>query len=281
MTIQFKSRNSSHSHSSTPLRSITLMPPISHARVASLAKRKSTGWFLRWSAPLILFAIGVSALGYCAYVVLDARNSQNDQSHQFDKALRDAHDSAAANLAGNVANLNDLPATTPLMPAFVEADGLVNATGAPSKVSDAGANANLPLGRIEISSLGLTAMIQEGTGRQTLQRGVGHITGTALLGASGNVGLAGHRDTFFRKLRNIHEGDEITLTTLNGASLYRVDLISIVEPQDSAVLRDSGENLLTLVTCYPFSYVGPSPKRFIVRARQIPPTTPATVTAIQ
>ncbi len=276
MNIQFKSRNSSHSHSSTPLRSIRLMPAISPIQSASLAKRTSSGWFLRWSAPLILFAVGIAALGYCGYVVLDARNSQNDQSRQFDQALLAVHDSTAANLAGNVAQVNDLPATTPLMPAFAEADGAFNATGDPSRVSAAGANANLPLGRIEISSLGLTAMIQEGTGRQTLQRGVGHITGTALLGASGNVGLAGHRDTFFRKLRNIHEGDEITLTTLNGASLYRVDLISIVEPQDSAVLRDSGENLLTLVTCYPFSYVGPSPKRFIVRARQIPPTTPTT-----
>ena len=275
MTVRFQSRNSSHSHSPTPLRSIARMPPISPIRSASLAKRTSSGWFLRWSAPLILFAVGIGALGYCGYVVLDARNSQNDQSRQFDRALLAAHDSTATELSGNVARVNDLPATTPLMPAFVEADGVTSASNSSAKISAASVNPNLPLGRIEISSLGLTAMIQEGTGRQTLQRGIGHITGTALLGASGNVGLAGHRDTFFRKLRNIHEGDEITLTTLNGASLYRVDLISIVEPQDSAVLRDSGENLLTLVTCYPFSYVGPSPKRFIVRARQIPPTAPA------
>ena len=276
MTVRFQSRNSSHSHSHTPLRTIRLMPPISPTRSPSLTKPTSSGRFLRWTAPLILFTVGVCALGYCGYVVLDARNSQNDQSRKFDQALLAAHDPASANLAGKVTNANDLPATTPLMPAFAEPDGATSADNASSKVSAASANANLPLGRIEISSLGLTAMIQEGTGRQTLQRGVGHITGTALLGASGNVGLAGHRDTFFRKLRKIHEGDEITLTTLNGASLYRVDLISIVEPQDSAVLRDSGENLLTLVTCYPFSYVGPSPKRFIVRARQIPPPTPST-----
>jgi sortase A len=70
-------------------------------------------------------------------------------------------------------------------------------------------------------------------------------------------------------LRNIHEGDEIKLTTLTGLFLYRVDLISIVEPQDSQVLRNSGADILTLVTCYPFSFIGPAPKRFIVRARQI------------
>ena len=119
-------------------------------------------------------------------------------------------------------------------------------------------------------------MIQEGTARQTLQRGVGHIQGTSLPGQSGNVGLAGHRDTFFRKLRNIHQGDEIKVSTLTGVFWYRVDLISIVEPQDSQVLRDPGD-ILTLVTCYPFGFIGPAPKRFIVRARNVsPPHTPGT-----
>ena len=116
-------------------------------------------------------------------------------------------------------------------------------------------------------------MIQEGTSDRTLQRGVGHITGTALLGKSGNVGLAAHRDTFFRKLRDIQAGDDIKLTTLTGSVLYRVELISIVEPEDSRVLSNSGENVLTLVTCYPFSYIGPAPKRFIVRAKQISSTS--------
>jgi sortase A len=152
---------------------------------------------------------------------------------------------------------------SPEMPAFAES-GVRSAT-----IDSQIAAGNIPLGRIEIASIGLTAMIQEGTSNRTLQRGVGHITGTALLGKSGNVGLAGHRDTFFRKLRDIQAGDDIKLTTLTGSVLYRVDLISIVEPEDSRVLSDSGKNILTLVTCYPFSYIGPAPKRFIVRARQI------------
>jgi sortase A len=232
-----------------------------------------SGWFLRWSAPLLLFVVGISALGYCGYVVLDARFSQSAESRQFDAALLAAHAVSAAELNARPAGVNDLAATTPLMPVFTESDGA-------AKTSVAIAAENLPLGRIEIASVGLTAMIEEGTGRQTLQRGVGHIPGTSLLGQSGNIGLAGHRDTFFRKLRNIHEGDEITLTTLAGTFVYRVDLISIVEPKDSEVLRDSGENLLTMVTCYPFSYVGPSPKRFIVRARQVK-TASAVTTAIQ
>jgi sortase A len=194
--------------------------------------------------------------------VLDAHYAQNDQSRQFDQALLAAHNSAGA---------ADSAATAPLMPVFLDANASAQRN---SSRQTATLPAGGPLGRIEIASIGLTAMIQEGTGRQTLQRGVGHIVGTSLLGASGNIGLAGHRDTFFRQLRNIHEGAEITLTTLTGSFLYRVDQISIVEPEDSQVLRDSGENLLTLVTCYPFSYVGPSPKRFIVRAHQVPSAAP-------
>jgi LPXTG-site transpeptidase (sortase) family protein len=240
-------------------------------------------WFVRWSAPLLLFFVGVSALGYCGYVMLDAHYSQSDQARKFDQALLQAHVGAAADLNAHAAGVADFAATSPLMPTFVESNGLANVNGASSKDSSANTLSfppDGPLGRIEIASIGLTAMIEEGTGRLTLQRGVGHIIGTSLLGQSGNVGLAGHRDTFFRKLRNIHEGAEITLTTLEGSFLYRVELISIVEPQDSEVLRDSGENLLTLVTCYPFSYVGPSPKRFIVRARQVS-AAPTTATAIQ
>lgn len=208
---------------------------------------------LRWSPPLLLFLAGVSALGYCGYVMAEARISQNEQSREFDQAMRDAHAFAAS----------DAGAAIPAMPAFVEARSATPA------ITAAKSGESIPVGRIEISSIGLTAMIQEGTGYHTLQRGVGHITGTSLPGQSGNTGLAGHRDTFFRKLKNIHEGDEIRMTTLSGSFLYRVDLISIVEPQDSAVLRSSGTDVLTLVTCYPFSFVGPAPKRFVVRASEI------------
>ncbi len=279
MTIRFASRNSSYSHSSTPPRSTSLLSPPSLTRATPLLRSASSansssrrGWFLRWTAPLILFAVGISALAFCGYVILDAHYSQNDQSRQFDQALLAAHDSAATS-----AGVTDSAATAPLMPEFFDPNGAVpgNSSANALPLPPGG-----PLGRIEIASIGLKAMIQEGTGRLTLQRGVGHIVGTSLLGASGNIGLAGHRDTFFRQLRNIHEGAEITLTTLTGSFLYRVDQISIVEPEDSQVLRDSGENLLTLVTCYPFSYVGPSPKRFIVRAHQVP-SAPAPTPAIQ
>jgi len=113
-------------------------------------------------------------------------------------------------------------------------------------------------------------MISEGTDGRTLRRAVGHIPGTPLPGQQGNVVIAGHRDTFFRALDNIHNDDEITLTTLDGTYRYLVDSALVVAPEDTQVLDDSSDTILTLVTCYPFYFVGPAPKRFIVRAHKIP-----------
>jgi sortase A len=126
------------------------------------------------------------------------------------------------------------------------------------------------LGRIEISTIGLDAMILEGTDARTLRRAVGHIPGTPLPGQQGNVAITGHRDTFFRPLLNIRKDDEIRLTTLSGAYRYLVDYIKVVEPGDTEVLDKSDDAILTLVTCYPFYFVGPAPKRFIVRAHRVP-----------
>jgi sortase A len=130
--------------------------------------------------------------------------------------------------------------------------------------------AALFLGRIEISTIGLAAMILEGTDTGTFRRAVGHFPCTALPGQQGNVAIAGHRDTFFRALRNIRKDNEITLTTLNGSYRYRVDSTKVVEPENTEVLDDSDEAILTLVTCYPFDFMGSAPKSFVVRAHRIP-----------
>jgi sortase A len=122
------------------------------------------------------------------------------------------------------------------------------------------------IGRLEIPSLHLAAMVREGADAGTLRRAVGHIPGTALPGRNGNVGLAGHRDTFFRALRNIQTNDAIDLQTEHGTYRYVVESTSIVGPRDVRVLASSGGESLTLVTCYPFYYVGSAPKRFIVSA---------------
>jgi sortase A len=122
------------------------------------------------------------------------------------------------------------------------------------------------IGRLEIPRLQLAVMVREGADEGTLSRAVGHIPGTALPGNVGNVGLAGHRDTFFRALRNIRADDTITLETTDGTYRYLVKSTKIVTPRDISVLNASGGETLTLVTCYPFYYVGSAPKRFIVRA---------------
>jgi sortase A len=125
------------------------------------------------------------------------------------------------------------------------------------------------IGRLVIPRLELSVMVREGADERTLSRAVGHIPGTALPGKLGNVGLAGHRDTFFRALGNIREDDAIEFETTRGTYRYVVKSTKIVGPRDVSVLAASGGENLTLVTCYPFYYVGSAPKRFIVHATQV------------
>ena len=188
--------------------------------------------FFRWGRN-IFFALGILALSYVCYARLDAQRYQTEQAQRFEHELKEAPIARAARLASPVRE-------------------------------------GAPLGRIEINRVGLTAMVQEGVDEVTLRRAVGHIPGTPLPGQSGNVGLAGHRDSFFRELRQIRLDDEITLATLNGTHRYRVETTSVVAPEETEVLVDTGYDRLTLVTCYPFNFVGSAPKRFIVSARKIP-----------
>ena len=122
------------------------------------------------------------------------------------------------------------------------------------------------IGRVEIPRLGLSAVIEQGDDTSTLRDAVGHIPGTSLPGESGNIGLAAHRDSFFRGLSKVKEGDQIVLTTFEGTFSYRVASLGIVQPKQTSVLRPLGVNSLTLVTCYPFHFIGPAPDRYIVTA---------------
>lgn len=140
----------------------------------------------------------------------------------------------------------------------------VNGEAAPRAL----ANGDL-LGRLVIPRLNLRAMVREGAGEDTLEVALGHIPGTAFPGQSGNVGVAGHRDTLFRALRKIARNDRIQFQTLAGSYVYEVESTAIVAPQNVAVLAAGKHPELTLVTCYPFYYVGPAPDRFIVKARLV------------
>jgi len=130
------------------------------------------------------------------------------------------------------------------------------------------------IGRMEVSRLDVSVVVVEGTSSKSLRRAVGHIAGTALPGQPGNVGIAGHRDTFFRPLRNIQRDDVITLTTSKGEYRYRVVSTKVVSPDNVAVLDSDQDEVLTLVTCYPFYFVGPAPDRFIVRAARMATSSP-------
>jgi sortase A len=192
----------------------------------------------RWVAPILL-ACGVVSLGFAVYVVIDARVYQSSEWKRFDRARQDAAALSAA--AG---------ATTP------------SAVAVPVPTDGAS------IGEIQISRLGLRAMISQGESAPILRRSVGHLSGTALPGEVGNVVLAGHRDTFFRPLSGVRAGDSIVLTTRDGEFEYLVESTSIVTPSAVEVLEPTGGSTLTLITCYPFSYIGAAPNRFIVRARQ-------------
>jgi sortase A len=125
------------------------------------------------------------------------------------------------------------------------------------------------LGQIRIARLGLKAAISEGERASILRRGVGHLPDSAWIGQGGNVALAGHRDTVFRSLRRILPGDVIEIATAERSVLYRVNKTSVVSPDDLTVLQPSNGSTLTLITCYPFSFFGSAPDRFIVRAQEI------------
>ena len=126
------------------------------------------------------------------------------------------------------------------------------------------------VGKIEIPRLNISAIVREGVGGRTLNLAAGHIPHTALPGQTGNVGVAAHRDSLFRNLRNVRLDDRITLTTLDAEYVYRVVALKIVQPTDVSVLDPLPDaKTLTLVTCYPFYFVGNAPKRFIVRALQV------------
>jgi sortase A len=124
------------------------------------------------------------------------------------------------------------------------------------------------VGEIEIPRLTLKAVILHGNSSVILRRGVAHLPETAMPGELGNVVLAAHRDTFFRSLRGIRPGDVIRLRANVGTIEYTVESMQVVSPTDVQVLEPSNSRSLTLITCFPFEYVGPAPNRFIVRAEQ-------------
>ena len=124
---------------------------------------------------------------------------------------------------------------------------------------------NLPLAILSIAKLNLKVPVYNGTDEINLNRGAGRIKGTAMVGSSGNLGIAGHRDGFFRVLKDVEIGDSMNMLTYKGNSEFVVTSITIVDPSDVSVLAPTDDSTITLVTCYPFYFVGHAPKRYIVK----------------
>jgi sortase A len=177
-----------------------------------------------------LFAVAAVLLGYCGFVWAEGWVFQHREQARFEQLVHAGASPAAVPAVGR--------------------DGLI--------------------GRIEVPRLQVSVVVIEGTGWAVLRHAAGHIAGTALPGEPGNVGISAHRDTFFRPLRNIRANDEVTVRTLRGEYRYRVVSTKIVDPEDVAVLKPGSGETLTLVTCYPFYFVGAAPQRFIVRAERVP-----------
>jgi sortase A len=123
------------------------------------------------------------------------------------------------------------------------------------------------IGKLEIPSIQLSVMLREGVDAASLRKAAGHLPSSALPGDSGNFVLLGHRDTFFRPLRGIAQGDTIRVRSLRQVFTYTVDSIRIESPELSWAVQDTSAPVLTLITCFPFDYVGPAPRRFVVQAR--------------
>lgn len=190
---------------------------------------------LRWTSQVLLWA-GCLALGFCALVYVDAEFYQMYFGWRFDY----------------LPSLRGVTKPTPPQPEL--------------RVF---AREGSPLSRLEIPRLAISMMVAEGIKPHTLARAAGHIPGTAFPDELGNVGIAGHRDTFFRKLSEVRRDDVITLTTPLDSYRYAVEWTRVVTPSDIEVLQPTSSSVLTLVTCYPFTYLGPAPQRFIVRARRL------------
>ena len=196
---------------------------------------------LRWAERLLIL-VGIGCLGYFLYTYAEASLYQAFEDRELDKILNDATVAGTSGTARE--EVGPAPETVP------------RRTLAPGST----------VGRIEIPRLGVSAVIRAGSDARTLRLAVGYIPGTGLPGDRGNFGLAGHRDTFFRRLRDINPDDEIRIVTADGVFRYYVQRTSIVTPDDVWVLDPTNYPALTLVTCYPFNYIGSAPKRFIVRA---------------
>jgi sortase A len=225
---------------------------------------------LRWFEYLLLIA-GLAAIDYTIWINVESGVYQVYDEWKFERALH----GESPSLARFIVDESGLRRVLGLGRAAERPEGENPVAGlqkpSPESTPHRYKKEEL-IGRIVIPRLDLSASIREGDDEGTLRHAVGHIPATAFPGNPGNVALAAHRDTIFRPLRNIRKNDRIIVSTLEGTYEYLVQSTRIVAPSDVSVLQASASKELTLVTCYPFYYVGSAPRRFIVQATQVAAT---------
>jgi LPXTG-site transpeptidase (sortase) family protein len=199
---------------------------------------------LRWFERGLL-TTGVALGAWCAAVLVEAR---------FHNAVPISNQRSAIS--------NQLVVTQTAVPVLPgdAGDAKRNPLSAPAPA------AGTLLGRLEAPSVKMSTSVLEGSDDGTLSRGAGHIEDTPFPGQAGNIGIAGHRDTVFRPLRNIKVGDPLNLTTADRTYRYRISKTLIVGPDDVYVLNPTEQPTLTLVTCFPFEFIGHAPKRYVIQA---------------
>jgi sortase A len=245
------------------------------------ARRSSRSPWVRVALALLI-VLGLSGVGYYAYTLGDRYVYQAYENWAFDQQI--------AGRPG-VTFEDYLRERTPF--GFLTSKEISKPANTPAAKPERPPTAAPPpvegtlLGRVEIGRLGLSAIVKEGVSAHTLSTAVGHIPSTSMPGQNGNFAIAAHRDTLFRALKDIRPGDLVTFRSATGSYTYQVAATKIVKPADVSVLRADGgglipvetgqqgpSKLLTMITCYPFYYVGAAPKRFIVEARLVEPSPP-------
>ncbi len=229
--------------------------PIHSAPKKRGAGLQKSGWGARAWVEIALMTLGLALLAaFCGAQIdsyLSSRAALTTFSRQRSAAVFDGAKETAQRLGGAFPEVNQ-------------------AAGAKGSLEHRRENRSLqPLAVLRIPKIQLEVPVLDGTDAHTLNRGAGWIEGTARPGESGNVGIGGHRDSFFRGLKDLKVNDSISLETPHGTARYVVDQIRIVKPEDVSVLDPTPEPVLTLVTCYPFRFIGSAPKRYVVTARLV------------
>jgi sortase A len=222
-----------------------------------MRKRKSR---LRWLEYLFLLA-GLGAIDYYIWANVQSGLYQMYSDWKFERSLRGEDSSIGQFIVDESGLRRVIGLGKPLEP-------MPHVAG-PAQRSPRHFKKDELLGRLEIPRLNIRVMVREGDDHATLSHAAGHVPSSAFPGELGNVAFAAHRDTFFRPLRNIMKDDRILVSTMDGDYEYVVQSTEIVSPSDVGVLKASASRELTLLTCYPFYYIGSAPHRFVVHAIQV------------